>query len=83
MIVDLLLNVLASILSFLLSPLAIVNFAVDSASSISVVSGFIKVIAYLFPWGNLLPLIIFTIVILNIKSIISFIRTLWGLIPFV
>lgn len=81
MIVNLLLGVLQGVVNVLLAPLTVINFAVDFASSFSVVQGFIKVIAYLFPWGALLPLITFVVSMFIFRAIVAFIKTIWELIP--
>ena len=81
MIVNLLLLVLQGVVNVLLAPLTVINFVVDFTSSISVVQGFIKVVAYLFPWGALEPLITFVVTMFIFRAIIAFIKTVWDLIP--
>lgn len=83
MIVDLILTLLANILSLFLAPLEVINIGIDIISSIPVVTSFLQVIAYLLPWSNLLPLFVITLAILNFKLIIGTITALWNLIPFV
>lgn len=83
MIVNMILNVLSGFLGFILTPLSILDVGFDIANSIPVVSRFIGVIAYLFPWSNLLPLLLFTFLVLNIRNVISIIKAIWGLLPFV
>lgn len=82
MIINLLLGVIQAIVSVLLSPLIIINFAVDIVSSVSIVSNFIKIIAYLFPWSAITPLIFIIISMFAFRIIISFVKTVWDLIPF-
>lgn len=81
MIGNLILGILQGIVNILLAPLAILNFAIDVASSISIVQGFIKVVAYLFPWGHLTPLVAFVVGMFIFRSIISLIKTIWALLP--
>lgn len=83
MIVDGILAVFYGILNVLLAPLAVVNIAVDFVSSIPVFTSFVQVVAYLFPWNNLMPLIILTIAIIGFRTVFSIIRIVWDFIPFV
>ncbi len=83
MIVDLILTLLAGVLKALLTPLEVFNVAVDLVSSMPVVVSFLQIVAYLFPWSNLLPLIFIIFFILNFKFVVSAISALWNLIPFV
>lgn len=82
MIVDGILSVLSVVFSVILSPLEIINVGVDVISSIPVVSNFIAVIAYIFPWNNILPIIILTFLIINFKNLVAFIMAVWKLLPF-
>ena len=81
MIINLLLGVLQLVVNVLLAPLAVLNFGINVISSISIVQGFIKVIAYLFPWNNLLPLITFVVGMFTFRGIVSLIKTIWDLLP--
>ena len=82
MIVDGILSVLALLFNALLAPLEIINIGIDIVSSVPVVAGFVTVVAYIFPWTNILPIIAITFLIINFKASISFIKTLWNLLPF-
>lgn len=81
MIINLLLGVLQVVVNVLLAPLSVLNFGIDIISSISIVQGFIKVVAYLFPWNNLLPLISFVIGMFVFRAIVALIKTIWALLP--
>ena len=83
MIFDAVLNVVFLIFKIILSPIDVINFAVDFVSSVPVVAGFINVIAYLLPWKNLIPIFTFVIGITIFKITISIIKTLWDLLPIV
>lgn len=82
MIVDALLLVLQGALSVILIPLTVVNVAIDFVSSMPVFVSFLRVVAYLMPWTNILPLIILNISITFLKIGISVVKTVWQLIPF-
>lgn len=81
MIINLLLGVLQLVVNVLLAPLAVLNFGINVISSISIVQGFIKVIAYLFPWNNLLPLITFVVGMFIFRGVVALIKTIWDLLP--
>lgn len=81
MIIDLLLGVLQVVVNILLAPLSALNFVIDVASSVSIVSGFIKVVAYLFPWSMLTPLFVFIFAMFAFRSVVALIKTIWDLIP--
>lgn len=83
MILDAILNILSNVFSFLLSPLDAISFVVDIGSSVGFVTNFIKVIAYIFPWNNILPIIIISFLIINFRNIIGTIVAVLNLIPIV
>lgn len=83
MILDGILSVLALLFNALLAPLEIINIGIDIVSSVPVVAGFVTVVAYIFPWTNILPIIAITLLILNFKNCISLIQNIWRLLPFV
>lgn len=83
MILDAILNILSNVFSFLLSPLDAISFVVDIGSSVGFVTNFIKVIAYIFPWNNILPIIIISFLIINFRNIIGTIVAFLNLIPIV
>ncbi len=81
MIVNLFLSVIEGTVNILLAPLTVLNFAIDFLSSIAVVSNFINVVAYLFPWKQLLPLFAFVFAMFIFRSVVSLIKTIWDLLP--
>lgn len=81
MIVDGILNVLNFFMNILLSPLEVLNIAVDIGSSIPVVGQFLSIIAYIFPWKNMVPLLFITFAAIGFRISISLIKTLWSVIP--
>ena len=81
MILDGILNILGVLFNILLAPLEVINIGIDIVSSVPIVASFIQVVAYIFPFQNLLPIIIITIAILGFKIVISIIKTLWDLLP--
>lgn len=81
MIVDAILFVLSGVLNILLAPLEIINIGVDLVAGIPVVVSFLQVVCYIIPWGNILPLIGFVIVVLLAKIIISLVRAIWAVLP--
>lgn len=82
MIVDSILLILKNIISFLLLPLTPINFAINTILGISYVSDFIKIATYVLPWSNLTPIITIIIGMFLFRIIISLVKTVWDLIPF-
>lgn len=82
MITNGILLVLQGVVNILLAPLTIINIAVDFVAAIPVITQFIQVVAYVLPWGNLLPLVVLTIALFVLRIAISLIKTIWNLIPF-
>lgn len=71
------------ILNILLLPLTALNFVIDLASSIPVVTQFLQVVAYILPWSNLLPIVIFTIAMFTFRAVLSLIKLIWSFIPII
>ena len=83
MIIDLIFLLLKGILEILLLPLTVINVAIDFVVSIPIVVSFLQIVAYVIPWSNILPLIVFTIVIFGFRSILAFINLVWHFIPII
>lgn len=81
MIIDLFLGIIQVVVNVLLAPLSVLNFVVDIATKIPVVMGFIKVISYLFPWSQILPIITIIVAIFAFRAVVSLIKTIWELLP--
>lgn len=80
MIVDMFLSVLAGFLRLVTAPIEVINVAIDLVSSIPVVENFVRVVAYLVPFSNLLPLIILSFTILFLRTTIGVWRGILGII---
>lgn len=81
MILNILLNIITGFLNLLLFPLEAINIGVDFLVGISAIKNFFKIVAFILPWSNILPLIILTISLFVFRIIISIIKTIWELIP--
>lgn len=81
MIVDAILLLVQGIVNVLLSPLELVNIGVDLVASIPVIGDFLNVVFYVLPMDNLMPLIMLNVALFSFRVVISFIQTLWNLIP--
>lgn len=81
MIIDLIFGVVAGVLNIVLAPFEIVNIGIDIVSSIPVVEDFVRVVAYLLPFSNLLPIIIISFSILFLRICIGVWRAILGIIP--
>ena len=74
-------GILKGALEVLLAPLEVFNIAIDFISSIPVLVSFFQIIAYIIPWSNILPLIALTVAIILFKSVVSLLKTIWGVLP--
>lgn len=83
MIIDLCLGVLQGFITIVLAPLEVINIAVDFVASMPVVMSFLQIVAYIFPWSNLLPLFAIVVAILTFKAVVGIIHGIYNLIPFV
>ena len=81
MITDAILSFLTSISSSILSPLFIIDVAVDLVTSIPIVTKFILFVVYVIPWSNLLPLLLIIISLLGFRIIIAIVRFIRFLLP--
>lgn len=81
MIVDGLIAIVGGVINLLLAPLDVINFVVDLASSVSVVQGFISVVAYIFPWSHIAPLISIVVGFFAFRAVVALIKTVWDLLP--
>ena len=81
MITDAILSFLTSIATGILSPLVIIDVAVDLVTSIPVVSKFIMFVAYVIPWQNLVPLLIIILALIGFRIAMSVIRFVISLLP--
>lgn len=82
MIINLLLSMLTGLCNVILSPLSLLNITVDFIAKMTTFISFIEVVAYIIPWGNILPLLILSIGIVTWKVGVSVVKTIWQLIPF-
>lgn len=81
MVINGILLIIQGILNVLLLPLSSLNIAIDFIGSIPVVTQFLQIVAYVLPWDNLKPLIIFTIAMFTFRAVLSLIKLIWHFIP--
>ena len=81
MIIDAILLVVQGFLNIILLPLSVLNFVIDLASSIPVVTSFLQVVAYIIPWTNILPILIFIIAMFTFRGVLALIRLIKSFIP--
>jgi len=82
MITNGILLVFQGIINILLSPLSLISITVDFLMSFTLVQQFLQVVAYLFPWSNITPLIIIVIALFVFRIIMSIIKLILDFIPF-
>ena len=81
MITNAILLVFQGFLNVILAPLVVLNITIDLVSSIPVISSFINVVAYVLPWVNILPIILFIIGMFAFRGILALIRLIKSFIP--
>lgn len=81
MIINGFLLILQGIVNILLLPLVPLNWVITTAFSISVISDFINIIAFILPWSNIVPIITFIVGMFAFRAIVSLIKTIWELLP--
>ena len=81
MIINGFLLILQGIVNVLLAPLVPLNWVITTAFSISVISDFINIIAFILPWSNIVPIITFIVGMFAFRAIVSLIKTIWELLP--
>ena len=81
MITDAILSFLTTLASGVLSPLTIIDVAVDLVSSIPVVTKFIMFVSYVIPWSNFVPLLVMVLALLGFRIAIAVIRFIFTLLP--
>ena len=81
MIINSFLIILNGVVNILLAPLVPLNWAITTAFSINVISDFINIVAFVLPWSNIIPIIIFIIAMFAFRIIIALIKTIWDLLP--
>lgn len=82
MIFDLIINVIALFVQVLLAPVSAVKFVIDIASSLSFLDSIFRIIAFLMPWNNILPLFVIVVALIGFRIAISIIQAMWRLTPF-
>ena len=83
MITNAILLLVQGILNVLLLPLSALNVAIDFVASIPVITQFLQVVAYVLPWSNLLPLIVFIVAMFTFRAVLSLIKLIWHFIPII
>lgn len=80
MVVEALLSVVFGVINLLLMPLSVVNFVVNAISLEPVVE-FINMAMYLIPFKELMPIFVFFVSMMIFRVVVSFIKTIWDLLP--
>lgn len=83
MIVEGILFVLGSFCGVLLSPLNLIPLSFDLVESMPIVMDFLKLIIYVLPWQNLIPLIGVVFAVGLFKLIVAILTTIKGVIPMI
>lgn len=82
MIIDEILLVIKIFVEIILSPLTVLNIAIDFVGSIPVVMSFVQIVAYVIPWSNILPIILLIFAIFVFRIIVALINLVLKFVPF-
>lgn len=82
MILEAILSLIFGIVNLILSPFDGLSFVVQSDFFNSVMQ-YLNVIFYIIPIQNFLPIIGFLISIMALRIVISILKTIWAILPFV
>lgn len=81
MVFEALLSIIFGIVNIILTPLDALNFVFNSSFFHTVVE-YLSVIFYILPIGNLSPIIIFIVSMFAFRAVVSLIKTIWDILPF-
>ena len=82
MIIELLFNLLFSVVNILFLPFDGLNLIISS-DIFSTVMNYCSVALYVFPIQNFIPIIVFVIGTMLFRILISALKTFWDILPFV
>ena len=82
MIIDGILLVIKIVVEIILSPLTVLNIAIDFVGSIPVVMSFVQIVSYVIPWSNILPIILLIFAIFVFRIIVALINLVLKFVPF-
>ena len=57
------------------------QWSIDTSPYLQGLASFLSVVYYILPIGKLAPIITVTITLMNLRIVISLIKTIWSLIP--
>ena len=82
MIIEAIFNIIFSVVDILLLPFDGINLIINSNIFNTVVE-YISVVTYVLPIQNFTPIIVFIISTMLLRVIISALKTLWDILPFI
>lgn len=81
MVTDKLLDIVFNFLESILDKLPVMNISVD----LSVINGFLNIVGsvlYFFPWQKVAPILAIILLLQVWRILISIIKTIWSVLPF-
>lgn len=81
MVTDKLLDIVFNFLMSVLDKLPVMNISVD----LSVINGFLNIVGsilYFFPWQKVAPILAIILLLQVWRILISIIKTIWSVLPF-
>lgn len=82
MIIEALLNIIFSVINLLLTPFDGLNIILGS-DIFNTVLEYLSVANYVLPIENFIPIIVFVISTMLLRIIITVLKTLWDILPFI
>ena len=82
MIIEAIFNIIFSVIDILLTPFDGLNLIISS-NVFNTVLEYLSVVTYILPIQNFTPIIVFIISTMLLRIIISALKTLWDILPFI
>lgn len=81
MILQLLLTVVFGIVNVILAPFLLLDLVINT-NIFNTIMEYLNVVFYVLPIENFIPIIVFLIATMGMRIVISLVRTLWQMLPF-
>jgi len=82
MIIETIFNIIFSVVDILLLPFDGLNLIISS-NVFNTVLEYLSVVTYVLPIQNFIPIFVFIISTMYIRIVISALKTLWDILPFI
>ena len=82
MIIETIFNIIFSVVDILLTPFDGLNLIISS-NVFNTVLEYLSVVTYVLPIQNFIPIFVFIISTMLLRIVISALKTLWDILPFI